>query len=308
MRKGKGTAKKLGIYAHYEVKGLNQDYLINLLQKKGVWLYYVKKISNKKMRFSINAKQIENFFAITNNLCYNIKRIKLHGKNMPVYLAVRNFGVIVGALILTVFSTVFSDYLLDVEFTGNGKILEREVTSFLEQEGVVKYSKFSRIDLSTLEDKILASNSNLTFASCKKHGNKMIVELVLSENAVKSPIGTESEIVSDVHGVIEDLKVYRGTALKNVGDYVEIGDCLVDGTANVKDEIIEVNPIAYISIIVEENIEYFSQVEIPEESFLASIESEKEDLDLIGISVVKKEIEGGYYYIATVNYRHVIYR
>ena len=308
MRKSKRTAKKLGIYAHYEVKGLNQDYLINYLQRKGVWLYNLRKISSKKMRFSIKSNQIENFFAITNNLCYNIRKVKLHGKNLPIYLAIRNFGVVIGALVLIIFSFAFNDYLLDVEFTGSGKILEREVTSFLEEEGVYKYSKFSKIDLSSLEDKILASNHNLTFASCKKHGNKMIVELILSENAVKSPIGTESVIASDVNGVIEDLKVYRGTPLKNVGDKVEIGEILIDGTARIKDEIILVNPIAYVSIIVEEKIEYFSEIDIPEENFLVSIESEREDLDLINVYVDKIITESGYRYLATITYRHVIYK
>lgn len=308
MRKNNGVAKKLGIYAHYEVKGLNQDYLISLLGRKGIGLYNVKKISNKKMRFSVKVNQVEKFFAIIDNLCYNIKRIRLHGKTMPFYLALRNFGVVLGTIIFFVFSAVCNGYLYEVEFIGNGKILEREVTSFLEENGVKKYSKFSDIDLSEISDKILASNPNLTFASCEKHGNKLVVELVLSENASKSTIGAETQIVSDVKGVIEDIKVYRGTPVKNVGDTVDVGELIVDGTATVKEEIIKVNPIAYVSVLTESKLEYFSKEERAEEIFSATAESENSDKDVVSTSVEKESCDGGYRYIVTIKYRHVIYK
>ena len=54
------------------VEGLNQDNLLGILNKRGIKLYDVKKISNKKVYISVNLNQSENFFAITKELCYNV--------------------------------------------------------------------------------------------------------------------------------------------------------------------------------------------------------------------------------------------
>lgn len=308
MWKYKISSKELNVYARYQVCGVNQDYLINLLYRKGISLYNVKKISSKKMLFSIRLNEVENFFAITDNLCYNIKRTNLHGKGLALHLALRNFGAVLGSVVLAIFCFFMSDFLFEIEYTGNGKILEREISNVLQENGVEKYSRFSKIDLTSLQDEILASSENLTFASCTKHGNKMIIELVLTENGEKSSLGEHDEIISEVNGVIEDIKVYRGTSTKSVGDVVEVGDVIVEGKAVVKEEEILVKPIAYVSIIVTEESEFFSTEENLEEFFSRLAEGENSQKDIVSIKVTKQKTEDGYLYLTTLSYRYIIQR
>ena len=55
MRKNQVDRKGLKlIYTTYEIKGLNLDRLINVVEKRGITLYDVKKTSNKRLVLSVN--------------------------------------------------------------------------------------------------------------------------------------------------------------------------------------------------------------------------------------------------------------
>ena len=59
------------LFYRYEINGLNLDRLLNLIAKKGIKLYKVRKKGIKTMFLSIQANENEKFFAYLNDLCYN---------------------------------------------------------------------------------------------------------------------------------------------------------------------------------------------------------------------------------------------
>ena len=308
MRKNSSFRADLDLYAYFEITGLNQDRLLNLLAKKDVKLYEIRKFSNKKMRLAIKMHEIEKFFAITRNLCYNIKRVKSGGKFYPVYRLSKRIGLTLGAIFFTVWLYFSSGFIYSVEYVGTGAVIKSEVTALLQSKGIGKYSKFSSIDLAVLSDEILAFSNKLSFAKCKKSGNRLIIELVLAQTNEKESLGKTSAIYSNVNGVIEDIKVYRGTAQKGIGDAVSLGELLVGGYAQIKDKTVEVSPIAYVSIICQKKERYESTS--PNDFALAEefARTMNADLDITTCAVDVIENNGVFVYEVTVSFRHQIYK
>lgn len=308
MRKNKKYNANLDVYAYFDITGVNQDKLINELAKNGISIYQIRKFSVKKMRLAVKLNEIQKFFAITNNLCYNIKRVRFFGKTYPLYRLIQHFGVLFGALFLVISSYFLSGIIYSVEYVGTGAVLKREVQNFLDAKGVKKYSSFRDFDLEVLSDQILATSNKLSFARLKKDGNRLIVELVLAQTNDKESLGKDTAVYSSADGIIEDVKVYRGTALKKAGDKVTENELIVGGYTVIKEKTIEVNPIAYVSIICTASETYVSEHDNAENlatSFALGMHADK---DIVSVSVEKTFHNELFVYIVNVNYRIQIYK
>ena len=305
MRKDFSRYKWLkGVRVTYEVSGLNQDRLLLALKKRGILMYDVKKFNNKRMWISVNLNQSKNFFAITKYLCYNTKKIGINGKGTTFYSLLKIFGLVIGAVAFTIISLVASDLVLKIEFKGSGQMYAKEIRAYLRENNVTELSRFSDIDIKTLEDKILADNEHLTFVSAKQNGNSLEIYSVVKTEKPTTLGGNCSCLKTPISGVVESLKVYRGNPTKIVGQRVEVGDILVDGNVLVKDQQLLVNVLAYATVIGQETYEHVSKLDGQEQIATAFAESL---LDAKNVIVTKQKVGEDYVYTVVTEYRCVIY-
>lgn len=310
MRKNKGNRKNIsGVYSCFLLKGLNQDRFINSLQKNGVRLYDIKKINEKSLRFKVNGKDDEKVFAINKDVWYNAYDIKKTGERgllYPVLYALRNCGVIAGSLLFVAFSLCFNDVICDFSFNGTGSVYKRELTEYLNGKGIKKYSRFSDFNLEELEDQILSDNEFLSFVGCSKNGNRLVVYCNLSKEAPKALTGNATALVCDVDGEIESLKVYRGTAIVNVGDKVSKGAVLVAGYAEIKEQNVAVNVIASATVLYHREFVYYSQRSGQEENALLFAKEKAGYVEEKDCSVVCEQENGNYVYRVNMTVRRVL--
>ena len=307
MRKNKSDRKDLGVYDYFEVTGLNPDALLNSAVRRVIDLYRIKKLGGKRIRVAVNFRQSENFFAIAEELCYNIKKVGGGGKLYPFKKLLSSFGLILGAVVFVCISVLSGDLLTNLSFTGSGSVYKREVLNYLEDCGVKKWSRFSNIDLKSLEDGILSDNPHLSFAGCSRRGNQLIIDLALAKDGVDRIDGWVYALYSDVSGVIESIKTYRGTAVVKVGDRVSDGDLLVDGIVTVKEQSIKINVLACVSIIVERGGEYHSKYDDEQDKALLFALEEVGDVEVLSTEVQKSFADGEYLYKTILKYRRVLY-
>ena len=307
MRKNNGGGKNLKklYFTTYKVQGLNLDRLLNLLRKRGIALYDVKKRGIKTLVLTVNGYDNEKFFAITRELCYNVKKLKDKGKFYPFLYLFRNIGVVIGVAIFIAIAVCFNDRIFAFSFSGTGSVYHREVTEFLNEKGVVIMSRFSDLDLKSLEDEILAKNQGLSFVSCVKNGYRLEINLALATDGTDVLTGKVDKVLSDVDGVVEQIKIYRGTALVNEGDLVQKGDLLVGGYCTVGDKVIEMNVVACITLITTDTVVYSSQKD-GEENLAVIYAKEKTEKDSFSEEVIKSFDGKDYLYTVTLKSRHVI--
>ena len=309
MRKNKVVRKNLKklFYSTFEIRGLNLDRFINTLGKRGVLLMNVKKFGNKRLRVSVNSADDEKFFAIAEELCYNVKKLGDGGRFYPLLYLYRNIGLFLGAAVFIAAIFFFNDLIFSFSFTGSGRIYGREVREFLSGMGINEYSRFSDIDLKGLGESILADNSHLSFVDCRKVGNRLEIDMALSTDSVKRLEGNVKELRADSDGVVERVKVYRGTAEVTEGQSVVKGDILVGGYAMVGEVRVEMNVIAQVSVVSGFTYEYRSNKDNEGDIALLYAEAAAGDKEIINSRVqVKKEGEE-YVYTAELSYRRVYF-
>ena len=318
MRKNNESGKKLrgkpvknkkinGLYSTFKVTGLNLSALLNRCVKEGVFVKNVKKTGKKSAYITVNLQDNGKFFAICKDLCYNVKKIRDRGLLYPLLFLFRNVGVFVGALVFICSAYFINDVVFNVNFHGTGKVYSEQVMQYLTDCGIGRYSRFSSLDLKKLEDDILRTNENLSFASCKKHGNTLSVELVLSTEKVNVMQGNVKGLVSDVDGVVEWVRVYRGTSQVSVGDTVKKGDTLVGGYACVKDYRVDVNVLAYVGVRVTTATRVILPKDNMEETATLIATEEFTDKNLTVESVKKIQNENNFEYVVTMNYLQIYY-
>ena len=287
--------------------GLNQDRLIARLAKQGINLYDLKKVSNKKMYMSVNLNQSQKFFAITKEMCYNVKKARETGKHLWVYKLLTNFGLVLGALAFLVISFFSGDLLFGLEFSGNGEIYKNQVAEYLSRNGVQKYARFSDLKLDRLEDLVLANNDRLSFVSLEKKGNFLSVYLVLKTDKGEVLTGNATKLVATESGIVESVKVYRGTAKVGVGDIVSAGEILVEGFAVVKDQTIPVNVIAFVTVISQREFVFESPYSQDGDKAVAFAEENLSEREILGSTVTVEEDGDKYKYTVKTDYRSVFF-
>ena len=308
MRKNKINRKKLNLFVTYKVTGLNLDNLVNILKNKGVTLYDINKSDGKTLTVSVNYADCRKFFAITRDLCYNVKRIGEKGRFRFALKLIRNIGLLVGAIVFTVISAVFDDFILSVDYYGSGKVVSREIDEYLKSRGVCEFSRFSDFDLPTLSDEILKVSDKISFAECVKSGNRLKISLALAERPVKTLDCDKQYLVSDVDGEIEYVKVYRGTALKKAGDKVAAGEAICGGFAVIKDTEVKVGVIATAAVKANFVYEYESERDCDENIAEIFALIAFGDGEILSTSAEKTVSErGSYLYKIKIVYRRILY-
>ena len=243
------------LYATYVVEGFNLDRLLNTLKKGNIDLYNVKKYSNKRMEITINLFNRKKLFAITKEMCYNIKKVKESGFFYPFLYFSRRIGVFLGALIFVGLTWFSQDFVFKIDYFGTGAVYKSVVEDILTEFGVSTFDRFSKIDLKKLSNDVLKKTDRFSFVSCYKHGNRLCIELVASPSSQSVISGDVYELKSPYSGTVESIKLYRGTAKVKEGDDVKEGDLLVDGNMIVKDQVVKTGVLAVVTILMETTFE-----------------------------------------------------
>ena len=307
--KNKKRIDKIGqnlIYAEYEIKGVNLSNLLNRLKKEGIGLYKVRFIKEKTVTLRVKIKDEKKFFAITKNLCYNVKKIKSCGKLLPLINLLKSPSVIVGALVFIIVSVYFSNLILGFTFIGSGVRHSDEVVLYLEKAGIKENSFIDKRELEKVANGILSSTDKFSFVSVKKKGSRLIIELILSEKKPQIKNDSEKNLYSTVDGVVEDIKLYRGTSMVKVGDRVNSGDMLVLGQMEIKEKVLEVNALAVVTIKAQKEFNYISSFDNDEENAINFATSSFNE-EIEEVVALKQQKNGKYYYKVTVFYKRIIY-
>ena len=303
-----GKGLKSSIKACYEVTGNNLNLLVNKLGKQGITIFDVKRQEKiNKVYITVHKHQAKKFIAITKELCYTVKRKKEKGLALPLLYLYRNVGVFVGIIIFSALLYFGNRIVLGIEFTGTGKVYQTQVMEYLNEKGIRIYSDFASINLKTLGDEILKANDRLSFANCQKIGNRLVVDLAIATTTDDILKGNVTELYSDVDGVVETIKVYRGTSLVEIGQEVKKGDLLVGGYSEIKEQIVQMNVIAFVTVLTSETVILSSPNDNMENQAVSLAEERFSGQEILNSSVEKTQSDGEFIYTVKMQFRKVYY-
>lgn len=213
------------------LEGVMPHRALNRLQRLGIAVERVKKRKKNQIVFTCSEKDSEKVFAIYPNVCYNERgnvaytatKLPPRGLGGVWNILKKRLGLCLGAL-LFVGGTLYADGLvLSVEIVGE-TAYKSEILGVLEEGGVKRFAPYRGANEDLICSRILALPS-VSFCSVQKQGTRLVVEVVQSSFATDER--KQTQLIAPVDGILTELTVLSGTALRVVGDRVQAGEAVV---------------------------------------------------------------------------------
>ena len=219
-----------------KLEGLNSSKIINALVDNGIIL------KNLKERYRYVTFEIaENSEELFKNICKKYrKRYQIISKNNFINLIKRMknyFGFLVSICLIVAFIFSFNLYIfrVDLSVLSNNEFDISGVENLIKQKGVVAGMRKNELNISSLQQMIIASQENISGCTIKQNGG--FLEVVIYPGVLKENVAMEN-VYSKYNAVITKVDVYAGRTNLRVGDFVKKGDLLIENDNGAKGNIL----------------------------------------------------------------------
>ena len=259
-------------YCEILVRGKNQAFLFERLKKHNIDIIKVKTVDENTIIIRVYKKDSEKVFAILGKTWYN-KLIRLGGFYGFFSNVRKRIGFLIGAILFLLLSYFSKDIIFSVDVVGakpkNEIYLEKNLSSF----GIERFSNFNKLDINKIKESLLSDLDNVSFVTLEKSGNRLIIRLFESDNSAEINNLDSKSLISTTSGKLVRLNVYSGSAKKEVGDQVCIGEELISGKVSTDLGDYETKALGYALIestfLYEktfEDISYYDKASVIEEA------------------------------------------
>lgn len=198
-----------------------------------------ERIATLLLRYGISASLNGGFFLIRERDFLRIQKQlsplvisigELSGLGVIIKRAISARGVIAALLLLAVTFSFFGGVVWDVRVISDGTLTNSSITAKLRSHGFGVGTRWSSVDTSDIENKLLLSSDDVSWISINRRGTVAYVEVLgKSREDTPSEDGGYSNVVASCDCVIEEITVSSGYAVVSVGDAVSEGDLLISG-------------------------------------------------------------------------------
>lgn len=213
-----------------EIQGFFTERYINLCRINNIKIWNIQNISGGIIRFNIAIKDFKKLKTITRKTKCKIKILDKKGIYFKLFKYRKRRIAILLIFAFVFFCFLSNSFIWKVDVTGNEYIKESAIIESLKESGI--YVGRSKIGLKTkkIVNNLRVLLPDISWVGIDIEGTHVIVNIVektkLKDNVNINGIG---DIVSDKSGIIKKITVENGTAIPNVGDYIEEGRILIEG-------------------------------------------------------------------------------
>lgn len=217
-------------YLNIEIEGYFVEKFINTCIAKNIFLWNIKRTKSTLVHCNIG---INNFRKVR-KIAKNSKcRVKIENKKgLPFifnkYKKRKIFFIFL--FILTVSIISLSNFVWNIDISGNVTISKEEIVKSLEQEGLKVGKLKGKINTKEIISKMRLERNDLAWIGIELKGTNAIVKIVEADK--KPDIINEEEycnIVATKPGIIMKVDALNGTPLVKEGDTIKEGTILVGG-------------------------------------------------------------------------------
>ena len=217
-------------YINIKVESFFLERFINICISKNIFLWNIKRKKSTILYANISIKDYKRLKDIAKKTKSKIKIKNKKGvpfllhkyRKRKIFLAF--FVIMIIGLIVT------SNFIWNIEITGNVNINEEEIIQSLNQNGLKIGTNKNKIDTNTIINNVRLQRDDIAWIGINIKGTNAIIEIKESDKAPEIIDQDEyCNIVSNKEASITKINVQNGTALVNVGDIVKKGDILVAG-------------------------------------------------------------------------------
>lgn len=217
-------------YVHIEVEGYFIERFINLCISKHILLWNSKRKKSTLLYTNMSIRDFRNISAIAKQAKCKVK-IKAK-KGLPFIFHKYKKRKLFFVFLLLIFIGIMSlsNFVWNIEITGNTTIPTEELLQTVQEEGLTVGKLKSSIDSKEIINKIRLDRNDIAWVGIELQGTNVIVKVVEADK--KPEIVNEEEycnIVATKPGIIVKVDALNGTPLVKEGDTVKAGTVLVGG-------------------------------------------------------------------------------
>jgi len=168
-------------------------------------------------------------------------RLRVRGRQgLPFFLYKNRFRKLlgIGSALFFLILYVSSFFIWDISYEGNLRFTDDIISGYLKTVPIYQGMKKTKISCDDLEAGIRNAFPEITWVSAEICGTRLIIRI--KENDVLTeplkPDMTPCDLSADKSGVVTNIVVRNGFSVVKVGDEVERGTLLVDGTVPIYDD------------------------------------------------------------------------
>ncbi len=207
----------------FQIHGLNQEKTLNELAKI-VTLEKVCRESKTDTIFECPYLKHKKVEKLLKSKGFQIVSMRHEGILWKLQKIATSYGLVLGVAVFFILQLVASQFVVQYEITGVDKQSQVEITSFVKKNFP---NKKSAIDTKQIEISLMENFDSISFASCMIKGQTLLVNI--KEKLLPNEIyGQFKPIVARSDAKISQINLVSGTLTVKVGDFVRMGDVLVE--------------------------------------------------------------------------------
>ena len=178
-------------YLNIEIEGYFVEKFINICISKKIFLWNIKRTKSTLVYSNIGIKEFKKITKIAKDTKCRIKIKSKKGLPFVFYKYKKRKVFFVFLLILTISIISLSNFIWNIEITGNVNISKEELLQSLEKDGLKQGTFKSKIDTKEIVNKMRLERNDLAWIGIEIKGTNAIVKVV--EAAQKPEIINEED-------------------------------------------------------------------------------------------------------------------
>ncbi len=228
------------------VTGAATERFLNLCAANNASFWNVYRTSPNTIEVSVS---IPSFFIISRHASRSMCRLKVISKKGLPFAGrkiARRVFLWGGALLCAFLIWVLCGFVWTIEIIGCEQMTQYEVLSLLKEQGLHTGVSTRSLSSTEIKNNILTASNKIAWLAVNISGTHAVVEnkeRLQSADIIQDD--TPCDVISDISGVVEALRVTVGRNIAQIGQTVQKGDRLASGTlASTQGDVWYVHAVA----------------------------------------------------------------
>ena len=248
-------------YVRITVEGYYIERFINICTTNKILIWNLKREKGVKLHLNIGIQDFYRAIEVAKKLKCKVKIKKKRGIPFIINKYRKRKVFLISLIIILVALYVSSNYVWNIEVQVEDNLKLENIENDRQEVGLKTGMKKSKVNVEEIVNKIRLKRNDISWIGINLNGTNAIVKVVKAKEAPEIIDEKEfTNIVAKKAGTITQIIAQNGTAQVKVGDKVEAGQILIQGTMEGK-----YTGIRYVHSLgeVKAIVKYIKTVQIP---------------------------------------------
>ena len=224
------------------VQGEQTERFLNLCKAREIKISRLIRTGDQSLEGNILIADFFRLSPIHRKTGVKIHILEKHGLPFFFYRSKKRKAFFIGIFACALLLFGLSGRVWEIDVSGNARNSTQEILDFLKEEGIVHGMQRSKISCSAIATTIRENYNDITWVSARIEGTCLVITVKegIFTDAVEKEENTPCNLTADQNGVIVRMITRAGYPKMHVGEECHIGDVLVSGCLELKNDSQEV--------------------------------------------------------------------